>query len=200
MRFLSDRVLKVIIFILSVCAVYFLASAFYIPVKAVIAQNLLYAAWQTTLAGEAEVKPWPWADSWPIARLRVPALEIDQIVLAGDHGSNLAFAPGQRVQSFSDKLSGLTMISAHRDTHFKFLRNLKLGQKIELQNEFGDVDIYQIEEMQIIDSGKTGIRAPDQGHWLTLVTCYPFNAINNSGPLRYVVFAERVNSCEYDCA
>jgi len=200
MRFLSDRVLKVIIFILSVCAVYFLASAFYIPVKAVIAQNLLHSAWQHTLAGEVEVKPWPWADSWPIARLRVPALEIDQIVLAGDQGSNLAFAPGQRVQSFSDKLSGLTMISAHRDTHFKFLRNLKLGQKIELQNEFGDVDVYQIEDLQIIDSGKMGIRTPEQGHWLTLVTCYPFNAINNSGPLRYVVFAERVNSCEYDCA
>ena len=198
MRYLSDKVLKRILFVLAIVAVYFLASAFYIPVKAVIAQNLLQSAWQSTLAGDTQVKPWPWADTWPVARLRVPELDIDQIVLAGDQGNSLAFGPGQRTHSFVDKLSGLTMISAHRDTHFKFLQNVQLGQRIELQNEFGDVKTYQIEDMQIIDSGKMGIRAPEQGQWLTLVTCYPFNTINTSGSLRYVVFAEVINNCEYD--
>ncbi len=195
MRFLSDKVLKWILFILSVIAVYFLASAFYIPVKAVIAQNLLHTAWQSTLAGASQVKPWPWSDTWPVARLRMPELNVDQIVLDGDHGSSLAFAPGQRVFHFTDKSSGLTMISAHRDTHFNFLQDVKLGQTIELQNEFGEVKKYQIEDMEIIDSGKMGINAPAQGHWLTLVTCYPFNAIDSSGPLRYVVFAEEVDPC-----
>ena len=196
MRFLSDKVLKWILFILSVIAVYFLASAFYIQVKAMIAQNLLKSAWQSTLAGDSQVKPWPWADTWPVARLRVPALNIDQIVLAGDHGSSLAFGPGQRVHEINDKATGLTMISAHRDTHFKFLKDVKLGQQIELQNEFGEVNTYQIEDMQIIDSEKMGIRTPEQGHWLTLITCYPFNSIDSRGPLRYVVFAEEIETCE----
>ncbi|VAW91496.1 LPXTG-site transpeptidase family protein [hydrothermal vent metagenome] len=198
MRFLSDKVLKIILFVLAIIAVYFLASAFYIPVKAVIAQNLLQSAWQSTLAGDSQVKPWPWADTWPVARLRVPGLDIDQIVLAGDQASNLAFAPGQRVHSFFDKLSGITIISAHRDTHFKFLQDVQLGQRIELQNEFGVVQTYQIEDMQIIDSGEMGIRPPEQGQWLTLVTCYPFNTINNNGSLRYVVFAEALTDCEYE--
>ncbi len=198
MRFLTDKVLKRILFVLSIIAVYFLASAFYIPVKAVIAQYLLQSAWQSTLAGDSQVKPWPWADTWPVARLRLPELDVEQIVLAGDQGSSLAFAPGQRVHRFTDKATGLTMISAHRDTHFRFLRNVKLGHKIELENEFGEVNTYQVEDMQIIDSGKMGIRAPEQGHWLTLVTCYPFNAIDNSGPLRYVVFAEALKQCTYD--
>jgi len=196
-KFLSDKILKWILFILSILAVYFLASAFYIPVKAMIAQNLLHSAWQSTLTGESQVKPWPWADTWPVARLRVPALNIDQIVLAGDQGSSLAFAPGKRVFHFTDKSLGLTMISGHRDTHFKYLQDVKLGQRIELQNELGEVRTYQIEDMEIIDSEKMGIRAPEQGQWLTLVTCYPFNAID-SGPLRYVVFAEEIESCAYE--
>ncbi len=195
MRFLSDKILKWIVFILAVLAVYFLATAFYIPVKAIIAQNLLHSAWQSTLAGDTSVKPWPWADTWPVARLRVPTLNIDQIVLDGDQGSSLAFGPGQRVHSVNDKSSGLTMISAHRDTHFKFLQYVKLGHRIELQNEFGDVNTYQIEDMQIIDSEVMGIRAPEQGQWLTLVTCYPFNVLDSNGPLRYVVFAEQIKPC-----
>jgi len=192
MRFLSDKCLRFIGGIFLILAIYFLASAFYIPVKAVIAHSLLETAWHKTLAGGTNVRPWPWARTWPIARLKVPELGVDQIVLEGDQGNSLAFAPGRNVKTFYDKSAGLTMISAHRDTHFRFLKNISMGQYIHLQDETGEVKQYQVEDIQIVDSRQMGIRAPLKGHWLTLVTCYPFDSLTNNGPLRYVVFAEAV--------
>ena len=128
MRGLSDKVMRRLIWLLLVLALYFLGSAFYIPAKAMLAQQLLQQAWAETLHTHGQVsKPWPWADTWPVARLIVPAHHIDQIVLEGDMGNSLAFAPGQSLQSFTDKVSGAIMISGHRDTHFHFLKDIALG-------------------------------------------------------------------------
>ena len=65
-----------------------------IALKAAVAQQLLHAAWQRTQAGEREVRPWPWADTWPVARLLAPAQNVDLIVLEGASGRILAFGPG----------------------------------------------------------------------------------------------------------
>ena len=60
-----------------------LGGAAVIHGKAWLAQRLLERAWAVTLAGGGPVKPWPWADTWPVARLKVPALDVDLFVLAG---------------------------------------------------------------------------------------------------------------------
>ena len=62
-----------------------LGCGLYIPAKAVLAQQLLRRAWEHSAAGPA--RPWPWARTWPVARLEVPHLGIDQIVLAGAEGA-----------------------------------------------------------------------------------------------------------------
>ena len=71
-----------------------LGAGGWIHAKAWLAQRLLASAWQETMANGNAAKPWAWADTHPLARLRVPAHGIDQIVLAGSSGSSLAFAPG----------------------------------------------------------------------------------------------------------
>lgn len=193
MRHLSDKVLRRLIWILLALALFFLGSAFYIPAKAVLAQSLLQQAWADTLASHGQInKPWPWADTWPVARLIVPAHNVDQIVLEGDMGNSLAFAPGLSVQSIVDKDSGTIMISAHRDTHFHFLKNVALGERIELQNEDGVIDHYRVQDLQIIDTRYSEVAVPQTGKWLVLVTCYPFDALQAGGSQRYVVFAEAV--------
>jgi sortase A len=65
----------------------------YIYLKAQLAQLLIERAWQRALAGEAAPKPWPWADTWPVARLEAPAQGVSLFVLAGSSGRTLAFAP-----------------------------------------------------------------------------------------------------------
>lgn len=71
-----------------------MGSAAYLHAKAWLAQVLLAEAWAATLADGTPHKPWPWADTAPVARLQVPALGVDQIVLAGVSGRSLAFGPG----------------------------------------------------------------------------------------------------------
>ena len=66
----------------------------WIYAKAALAQVLIKHAWDEALAGHKAMRPWPWADTYPVARLAVPALGVDEIVLAGASGRTLAFGPG----------------------------------------------------------------------------------------------------------
>lgn len=159
----------------------------FITVKAQVAQVLLEQAWQKTLNGNSNAKPWPWADTSPIARLRVPNLGVDQIVLAGASGRNLAFGPSHVLASDTAG-NGTSIFSGHRDTHFKFLQKLEPGDMIFVENPDGSEYTYTVNNMEIADTRTTQLSL-NNGNSLVLVTCYPFNVIAPTGPLRYVVTA-----------
>ena len=109
-----------------------------IKAKAVLAPKLIEGAWQQTLAtGVPGVKPWPWADTWPVARLQVPEQGIEQLVLAGDSGNALAFGPGHTLASAALGSPGLAVVGGHRDTHFAFLRGLQPGTALQLELPVG---------------------------------------------------------------
>jgi sortase A len=164
----------------------------YIHAKALLAQYLLHQAWARTLAGEREVKPWPWADTWPVARLRVPAKGVDLIVLAGASGRTLAFGPGLLDGTASPGSPGNSLISGHRDTHFRFLKGLGGGDEILIGSADGRTRRYRTVGSQVIDGRKARIAVDTEDAYLTLVTCYPFDAVVPGGPLRYVVTARGV--------
>ena len=85
-------------------AVALLAAGFWLPAKAELAQHLLNRAWQRTTDGDTLAKPWPWADTHPVARLTLPDSDEPLTVLAGASGRNLAFGPEDAEQAsiFSD--------------------------------------------------------------------------------------------------
>jgi len=160
--------------------------------KAWLAQRLLEDAWSETLAGDRAVKPWPWADTWPVARLRAPEAGVDLFVLAGASGRTLAFGPA--VIAGTEGL-GHRILSGHRDTHFAFLRDLPDGSRLELQDAGGAWQAYRVRGHQIIDVRRpVTAAAAGTAELLTLVTCWPFDAIEPGGPLRYAVTAEAITS------
>lgn len=166
----------------------------YIHAKAQLAQYLLHSAWQRTLAGAKQVKPWPWADTWPVARLTAPQHGVDLIVLAGASGRTLAFGPGHMTGTPLPGQRGNSVLSAHRDTHFAFLQHAKAGDEIILQTADGAQQIYRLAIATVVDKHDTRVILNTPDARLTLVTCYPFNSLNPGGPLRYVVTAERALS------
>ena len=178
-----------IVFLLPLCGLWFMGNATYIHAKAVVAQLLLETAWTETLSGNKEVKPWPWADTWPVARLSAPALGISRIVLAGASGSSLAFGPGHLFGSTPPGENGNIIISGHRDTHFSFLENIRQGDHLELQSN-KKTSAYQVTNIQIIDKTKVEEIPVDSENKLILITCYPFDAIQSGGPLRYMITAK----------
>ena len=96
----------------------------YIHAKALLAQVLLERAFEKTIATGRETKPWSWADTWPVARIEVKRLDASAIVLAGSSGQALAFGPGHVERTPDAGERGVAVYSAHRDTHFPFLKNV----------------------------------------------------------------------------
>ena len=183
-----------IIVILFTTSLWQLATAGWIQGKAIVAQQLLNHSWNKTLNIKIDNKnllkhrPWPWADTWPVAKLLVPQHDIEHIVLAGDGGNSLAFAPGLSFASATPNSGGTTVISAHRDTHFSFLEDLNSDEIIYLQTAEQTLN-YQIYDFKIVDSTDYELPKNLAEPTLVLVTCYPFNAISAGGPMRYLVFA-----------
>ncbi len=161
----------------------------WIYAKARFAQVLLRRAWTRTLAGETQVLPWPWADTWPVGRLRVPSEKIDLIVLNGAYGRTLAFGPAFAESSALPGAGGTTVLTGHRDTHFSFMRHLRESDEVVIDTPDGHSLRYRVHESRVVDARTDSIRLTDDGDELILVTCYPFDAIGSGSPLRYLVRA-----------
>ncbi len=169
-------------------------DAVYIKAKAVVAQVLLHRAWTATLADTTNgpVKPWRHADTWPVARLAVARLGIDQIVLAGASGRTLAFGPAHSGDSAIPGRPGNSIISGHRDTHFNFLGDLERGDDIAVTTREGKALRYRVVATQIAHIDDIAIDLITPSRQMTLVTCYPLDAIDPGTPWRYLVTTELI--------
>jgi sortase A len=167
------------------------AHAAYIPAKAMLAQWLLAWSWQQGASDGEARRPWPWADTYPVARLQVPRLGIDQIVLQGASGRVIAFGPGWVDGTASPGERGNTVISGHRDTHFRWLSELRVDERILLQLPDGRSHRFRITSLDVVNDSDTWLLAPDLDDRLRLVTCYPFDAVQAGASQRYVVTADR---------
>lgn len=168
-------------------------DAGWIHAKAALAQVLLDRAWTRTMADGDTHRPWPWADTWPVARLSVPRLDRSQIVLAGDSGRTLAFGPGWAEASAPPNDDGTTVVSGHRDTHFAWIKELLIGDIVSIDTGDATAD-YLVANTRVVDSNRERIDIERSDDTLLLVTCWPFDAVVAGGPLRYVVTARRLDA------
>ena len=117
----------------------------------------------------------------------MPARRVDLLVLAGANGRTLAFGPGHHDGSAMPGEDGNVVLSGHRDTHFRFRREGRRGEMLDMDTTDGRVLRYRVQNIEVSDYRKLAL--PRWSRELTLVTCYPFDAITTGGPLRYVVTA-----------
>lgn len=182
---------NLIVFSLLIAGCYQFGSGSYIYAKAQLAQLLLNHAWSKTLQGEIKAKPWGWADTYPIAKITFKNSQKQYIVLAGGSGRTMAFGPGHVSATPLPGNGGNSVIAGHRDTHFTVLKDLQLGDKIQIQvpNKYLH---YKVVNTSIVDQSQTGVMQDYGTEKLTLITCYPFNALQAGGPLRYIIQAELI--------
>lgn len=176
-------------------AVLSFGEALHIRAKAMIAQRLIERAWQQTLSGTAQSRPWHWADTWPVARLKSDRLRRDLFVLAGAGGGSLAFGPGHYSNTPLPGLGGTSVVAGHRDTHFSFLRDIEAGEALRVQDTSGQWSTYRVRDRLIVDTRESDVwaTAPARDE-LHLITCYPFDTMAPGGPLRLIVVAEKTAS------
>jgi sortase A len=163
----------------------------YIHAKALLAQVLLERAFTETIATGRKTKPWSWADTWPVARIEVKRLHASAIVLAGSSGQALAFGPGHVELTPDAGERGTAVYSAHRDTHFRFLRDVVVGDEIDVTRSDGRMFRYLADASSVVRFDASGISPLSDDYELVLSTCWPFDALT-PGPDRYLLHATMI--------
>jgi len=190
-------VLKAVAWLVFSLAFLALLNALYMPAKAVLAQVLLEHAWQKTLDSGLQHRPWPWADTTTMAKINFPTQQTQFVVLTGSTGPSLAFGPGHLHGSRTPTEAGHMVISGHRDTHFSVLEELSVGEDIHITTEEGVTKLYRIATISIVNSQNEQLQLNHTQNQLTLITCYPFDALAAGGPLRLRVDAYLEQSHSY---
>ncbi len=168
-----------------------LGHGLYLPAKAAFAQYLLQRAWQRGEAApevvDESLRPWPWADTHPVARLTGDTLPGELFILSGGSGRTLAFGPGHLENTPLPGDPGNSVIAGHRDTHFRFLSEIGFGDRLRVDRRDGSHAIFEVVAVDVVDSRRAAITLDYDTPTLTLVTCYPFDAIEPGGPMRFIV-------------
>jgi len=171
----------------------FVAQAAYLPAKAALAQHKLEQAWIKARTDGVAARPWSWADAKVFAEIRAPDHGARAIVLSDASGEAMAFAPGHLSHTPQPGEPGVEVIAAHRDTHFRFLKDVRPGDRIEVETADGETP-FEVVGAEVVRWDASGIDPRAPGRRLALVTCYPFDALESGGPLRYVVWAEAIEA------
>lgn len=168
-------------------------EALHIQGKAMLAQLLIERAWRETLAGTRPVRPWHWADTWPVAKLRFERAGKSLIVLDGANGAALPFGPAHVMGTSYPGEAGTAVIAGHRDTHFRVLADTGVGDVIAAQTRDGRWTRYRVDSLEVIDTREHPAMAVSLARdELQLITCYPFDTVSPGGPLRLLVTASRI--------
>ena len=166
------------------------AQGGWIYAKAWLAEAMVEEAWTRTLDGETRVRPWPWADTWPVARLSFPGRGSEMVVLEGASGRVLAFAPGHLQGTVPPGEEGTCVMAGHRDTHFAVLEHLQPGDPIDVDGTHGSRKTYRVREQAVLDKNDVEALMLNGGSQLILITCWPFDAVIPGGSQRFVVWAD----------
>lgn len=128
----------------------------------------------------------------PIAILRVTAIKLEVPVLNGTDELTLNRGAGWINGTSRPGERGNIGIAGHRDGFFRGLKDLKLGDAIDLVTR-NRTETYAVDQMWVVSPDDVSVLQPTSNPSLTLVTCYPFYFVG-SAPLRYIVHASRIRS------
>lgn len=129
--------------------------------------------------------------SGPIARITVARLGVKEIVLAGA-ATHEQLTRGPAVLKRGDAANPVTILAAHRDTHFLFVRDLREGDEITLQYVTGAQERYRVTRFETVRWDTFSYPLDPARPLLALATCYPFGGTEYGGPWRRVAWAEKI--------
>jgi sortase A len=124
-----------------------------------------------------------------IGEIQVPRLGLSAMVVQGDSPASLRHAVGHIANSALPGESGNVALAGHRDTLFRPLRDIRVGDEIRFKTVKNDFD-YLVESIEIVAPTDTAVLEPTSGHILTFITCFPFHFLGPA-PKRFIVHARQ---------
>ena len=126
-----------------------------------------------------------------MGRIEVPRLHVSAAVANGDDDGTLRVAIGHLPDTpFPWEAGGNSALAGHRDTFFRQLRNIRVGDEMRVATPYGDFS-YQVSRTKIVTPDDLSVLEPTTEPTLTLITCYPFSYVGHA-PKRFIVQAVRV--------
>jgi sortase A len=125
-----------------------------------------------------------------IADLSIPRVRLSAVVLHGSDSQTLRRGPGHLEHTALPGESGNVVIAGHRDSFFRPLRNVQLGDDIFLDSPYGRFH-YRVTSIRVVNPHDLSVLEPTDSATLTLITCYPFWVFGNA-PDRFIVRAAGV--------
>jgi LPXTG-site transpeptidase (sortase) family protein len=122
-----------------------------------------------------------------LARLRVSRVGLEVAVLEGIEDRALRRGAGWIPGTARPGEQGNVGIAAHRDTFFRPLREVRSGDRIELET-LSATQSYVVRSVYVVEPEATSVLQPTGEPTVTLVTCFPFNYVGPA-PRRYIVQA-----------
>jgi len=158
----------------------------------VFASSRAYQAVEMRKFKEAGRLPAPHllADGDVLGEIEVPRLGLDAIVVQGDSPATLKRAVGHLSQSALPGEWGNVTLAGHRDTFFRPLRDIRLGDTITFKTQERSFN-YLVQSIEVVAPTDVRVLEPSTGHDLTLLTCYPVYYVGPA-PKRLVVRAREV--------
>lgn len=129
-----------------------------------------------------------------IAALSIPRVQLSAVVLHGSDAHTLRRAPGHVENTALPGESGNVVIAGHRDSFFRPLRNVQVGDDVFMDTSKGSIH-YQVTSLRVVNPRDLSVLEPTDEDTLTLITCYPFWVLGNA-PDRFIVRATRVEEAK----
>jgi len=126
-----------------------------------------------------------------IGEIQVPRLGLNAIVVQGDSPAHLRRAVGHISKSALPGEWGNVTLAGHRDTFFRPLHHIRLGDEIRFNTAERSFE-YLVESIEVVAPNDIQVLEPSTGHDLTFVTCFPFYFVGPA-PKRFVVRAREVD-------
>src|SRR5262252_5228205 len=129
----AARAMRVFSALLLIGGLSLTGRALYLHAKAALAGALIRRAWEQGVTSGRAPAPWPWADTHPVARLEIPRIGYDEIVLEGATPRTLAFGPARMMSGARTGEPGNLVLAGHRTSWFRRLEAIHEGDNIELE-------------------------------------------------------------------
>ncbi len=121
----------------------------------------------------------------PLAVLRIPDLGLEVPVYATDSELHLNRGAGLIPGMGLPDTGGNVGIAGHRDGFFRVLKDVKAGQRIEVETRLRR-HVYRVVSTEVVDASANHVLADSDLPTVTLVTCFPFYFLGHA-PQRFIV-------------
>ncbi len=126
-----------------------------------------------------------------VGQIEIPSLAFRAIILHGNSPALLRRGVVHLPDSPLPGEWGNVALAGHRDTFFRPLRSIRVGDIVTLHTSGGNAVQYRVESTSVVAPTDIGVLDSSNRHELTLVTCFPFDYVGHA-PNRFIVRAYEI--------